>query len=450
MNEIPSSNADSELRRYECRVRSRRDTNKLETLTIEANSLEEVSAKLLAEGYLIVSVEPVTKGGEKTHKSFLESFLRSGPVSESERMATAAAKQEKSKIPALQFLSRVSVRELISFAIQLSALLQGGIPLIKSLQIVQKGTQNTYFKTILENCIKNVSQGLSLSSTISGYPKVFPSVWVNLIQVGEESGKLPDVLKEISHYQEAAQRIKGKVISAFFYPAILILFATCAIGFLLLKIIPQFEGMFVGMNIQLPMITQVVIAVSKVLRHQFLIVLALIIATVTGISFWRKTKQGKFLFDLFRLKAPIMGPLVMQVSIVRFARGLATLIRAGVPILQSLEIAGRLAENVAVEETLRAAREAVRGGRSLGVELESTKLFPVFMTQLVAVGEESGELDRFLDMIANYYEERIDTFLGRLTTLLEPLLLIVVGAIIGVLVISMILPIMELSTGGVH
>ncbi|MBI1977435.1 MAG: type II secretion system F family protein [Candidatus Omnitrophica bacterium] len=428
--------------RYEFCARRRDNPVKAETFIVEAADLEEAVSKAHHQGYLIVWVKPLSEG------SGLFAFLTRRKINyEEEKETGTQTSQKKVKASGFHLFPMVTVRELISFAVQLSALLQAGVPLLRSLQTVQKGTKNAYFRTVLEKCVENVRGGFALSHALREFPKTFPPVWINLVEVGEASGNLPNVLKDVAAYQEAAERVKGKVISAFFYPSVLVVLATCAVTFLMLKIIPQFDFMFTSLNIKLPLVTQIVVAVSKALREQFFFFAFLVVVGIVGILFARESKGGRFFLDLTKIKMPIMGALVLQVSIVRFAHALSTMIRAGVPILRALEIAAKLVQNAAVEQVLAQAREAVQGGRGLGTELEKKSLFPVFMTQLVSVGEESGELDRFLDLIANYYEERIDTFLARLTTLIEPILLVAIGSVIGVVAVAMILPIVEISTG---
>ena len=437
--------------KYRAQVRSRVNPAELQTLTLEGEDREQLIMQLHRDGYLVVSCEAV---GEKRSPlaKMLAVLTKGGPAAAGAagRKAGPFITPLKRRAFGLMVFGHVSAHELIAFAVQLSALLEAGVPLLKSLQIVERGLRNSYFRSVIGNCINNVGQGFALGYALSQYPGTFSSVWVNLVEVGEASGRLPQVLKEIASYQDASQRVKTKVITAFFYPSILILFATGAIGFLLLKIIPKFEEIFKEFGAELPVITKVVIAVSRLLREHFWIWVIVLAAACVGVFFAYRTKQGRAVVDFIRLKTPVMGGLLLQISIVRFARSFATLLQAGVPIIRALEISGRLAQNSVVESVIVEAREAVKTGQSFGAKLESTRFFPVFMTQLVAVGEESGELARFLGVISNYYEEQIDVFLSRLTTMLEPLLLIVVGSVIGVLVISMFLPIVELSTTTIH
>ena len=431
--------------RYRVRIRHRDEPSKLETMTVEANDLEMAISKLHQAGYLVVWAKALSEGGKGFFDllGFRGRKIHFGEGEKAQMTPTTKA------IPSSRFhlFPVVSIRELIAFAIQLSALLQAGVPLIRSLQTVQKGIKNNFFSRILERCIEQVRSGFALSHALSQFPKVFPNVWVNLIEVGEASGNLPDVLHDIATYQEATQRVKTKVISAFFYPSVLLVLATGAVAFLTFKIVPQFDVMFHGLQIKLPLITQFVISISNFVRSYLLLLALLTIAAIIGIFFARGSKRGRLILDLGKIKMPIMGPLTLQVSMVRFARGLSTMIRAGVPILRGLEIAGRLVQNAVVEAAINESRHAVQAGQNLGAELEKRGLFPPFMTQLVSVGEESGELERFLELVASYYEERIDTFLARLTTLIEPILLVTIGSVIGVIAVSMILPIVEISTG---
>ncbi|MBI3999035.1 MAG: type II secretion system F family protein, partial [Candidatus Omnitrophica bacterium] len=424
--------------------RKHANPTKLETIIVEAGDVEGLIQKLHKQDFFLVSSEEIATPGSQV-KFFGKKFKFFKTAQE-----TKVGSHKKGKeTSGVHLFPHVSSRELITFATQLSALLKGGVPLLKSLQIAEQGMQNHYFKLVLKTCIEHVSSGFALSHAIGEFQKVFPSIWGNLVAVGEASGNLPSVLEEIAHYQESSERVKSKVISAFLYPSILILFATVAVTFILLFIIPKFEEMFQGMGAQLPFLTRWVVFASQTIRNHFLIVVLLVFAGVFGIHFARRKREGRFFFDFLSLKLPIMGVLVLQVSIIRFTRGLGTLIRSGVPILQSLEISTRIVQNVVVQETLKETREAVKTGRGLGKELELAGLFPPFMTQLISVGEETGELERFLKLISDYYEERLDTFLSRLSTLLEPILLVCVGSIIGVIVVSMFLPIVELSTGAV-
>jgi len=420
---------------FDCHVRLRDLPDQAKTLTLEAPTKEAAVQKLLAQGYVVIDVQEY--GKKKGGFGFRNIF--SGQFSSSSKGSGGVS---------FSILNHVSTREAIFFAVQLSTLLKAGIPLLKALEIIEKGVVNSFFKQVIRSMRKRISEGGTFSSVLRNYPKVFPWIWVNLVEVGEATGKLPDCLEEIAHYQESAARIQGKVITAFFYPGILTVAVIAAMTFLLVFIVPKFSAIFAAQHMDLPVLTQIVVAISGVLRTQFPWVVGIVIAGAIAFAYTRKVPSIKMFYDRIALKVPLFGPILMQVAVIRFTRSLGTLLHAGVQILQALEIAGRLASNLFIEAGIKRVAQQVRSGQGLGVQLEARKIFPVFMTQLITVGEESGQLDRFLDLLSGYYEDQVDTFLTRLTTLLEPILLVLMGGVIGTVVISMFLPIIDLSTRG--
>ncbi len=415
---------------FKCRVRSRDLPQEEKTIVLVAANKDEVVQRLLTQGYVVLSVEKVASGGERFRNAF--SFQ------------TAFSQKGKG----LSLFRSVSTRELIFFAIQLATLLKAGVPLLRALEIIRKGAANPYLQEILFAVQKKVSGGSTLCVALKDYPNIFPWVWINLVEVGEATGKLPECLEDVAHYQEAASQIKSKVVTAFFYPGILTAAVMGAMAFLLIVIVPKFSVIFKQQHMTLPALTQVVIGFSDIICNQTLSLGIFVAIVIGGFIFVTKSPRLRPSYDLFRLGLPVFGTLLVQVAVVRFSRSLRTLLRSSVPILQALEISGKLVENKFLEGKIKEVATAVKSGQGLGLQLESKKVFPVFMTQLLTVGEESGQLERFLDLIAQYYEESVDTFLARLTTLLEPFLLIFMGAMIGTVVISMFLPIIELSTRG--
>ncbi|MFH0985890.1 MAG: type II secretion system F family protein [Candidatus Omnitrophota bacterium] len=424
----PSKLPDPEVL-FNCSVRLRDAPTQIKVLTLEATTRDAAIQKLLAQGYMVIDVQ---EHGKKRGLG----GLFSNKTSLSEKSGDRA-------VPA--FLEGVSSRETIFLGIQLATLLKSGIPLVRSLDIIQRGLGNKYFQKVLRHVRKRITEGSTLSHALRYYPKVFTWIWVNLVEVGEATGKLPECLEEIAHYQEATARLKSKVITAFFYPGILTVAVVSALSFLLLFIVPKFAAIFVAQKLALPVLTQIVIAASNVLRYHFLWLAGSITATTIVLIYMGRVPSIKMAYDKIALEMPVFGKMSIEVAVTRFSRSMGTLLRAGVQILQALEIAGRLLNNVYLEEGIKRVVTQVRSGQGLGVQLEARKIFPVFMTQLISVGEESGQLDRFLDLLSNFYEEQVDAFLARLTTLLEPLLLVFMGGVIGVIVVSMFLPIVELS-----
>ncbi|MFA7255316.1 MAG: type II secretion system F family protein [Candidatus Omnitrophota bacterium] len=419
-------------RLFDCHVRLRDLPDQAKTLTLEAPTKEAAIQKLLAQNYMVIDV----REHDKKKGAFQDIF------------STASASSAKGPVRSFfSFSGRVTTREAIFFAVQLSTLLKAGIPLLRSLEIIEKGIANPFFRQVLGELRKKISGGGTFSNALRSYPKVFPWIWVNLVEVGEATGKLPDCLEEIAHYQESAARIQQKVITAFFYPGVLTVAVIAALTFLLLFIIPKFSAIFEAQNMTLPLLTRIVIGASDILRLHFFWVAGLVVAAVIAYFYTRKIPSIKMSYDKAALGAPLFGAILMQVAVIRFTRSLGTLLRAGVQILQALEIAGRLVDNLFIEAGIKRVAQQVQSGQGLGVQLEARKIFPVFMTQLIAVGEESGQLDRFLGLLSDYYEDQVDTFLTRLTTLLEPILLVFMGGVIGTIVVSMFLPIFQLTTG---
>lgn len=412
-------------------VRLRDRPAESKTLILEAPTKDAAIQKLLAQGYMVIDVRE-----QRSKKINIQNIL-SGWFSSSDK---------KSGETSFSFLYRVTTRELIFFSVQLSTLLKAGIPLLRALEIIARGITNSFFCQLIGKLHKKVAEGGTFSNALRSYPRVFPWIWVNLVEVGEATGRLPDCLEEIAHYQESAARIRGKVITAFFYPGILTAVVIGALTFLLIYIVPKFSAIFTAQKMSLPILTQMVVAVSDALRLHFLWLAGFVMAAGITLLYTSRIPSVKMWYDTIVLKAPLFGSILIQVAVIRFTRSLGTLLRSGVPILQSLEIAGRLAENMFIETGIQRAAQQVQSGQGLGLQLEARKIFPVFVTQLIAVGEESGQLDRFLELLFKYYEEQVDTILARLTTLLEPFLLVFMGGVVGTIVISMFLPIIELSS----
>ncbi len=419
-----------EIRKFECRVRSRGNPQDIEVIHIEAADKEEAVSRLQRDGNLVVSVrEP--NASNRAVKHSIQKILF-----ESKRQTGGS------------LFNSVTTRELIFFAVQLSTLLKAGIALVRALEILQKGTANPYFSSAIKQMAQFVSEGHSLAEAIKKYPKIFPWLWMTLVDVGEMSGTLPDVLEEVGQYQEASERVKSKVISALFYPAVLFFIAGGAVLFLMMVIIPKFKAIFESQHLTLPVITQIVLTISLILKNYFLIVAGLVIMSIFIFRAYAKSPLGKVATARSMLKMPVFGNMLMQVSVVRFCRGLSTLLKAGIPLLKGLETASVLTGNAYIQKQVDQARESVSQGHGLGVQLEIRKAFPVFMTQLVSVGEETGEIAPFLKLLADYYEEQVSQLLARLSTLIEPIMLVFMAVIIGGIVISIFLPIVQLSTGG--
>jgi type IV pilus assembly protein PilC len=341
--------------------------------------------------------------------------------------------------------TRITSHDLVLFCQQLSTLLGAGVPILQSLRIIAKQVSSLRLNKILSEVILDMEKGLSLHESLAKYPKVFSELWVNLVESGEASGQLAEVLKRLSDYLERNAQFKRKIISSLTYPAILMLVGIFALLFLTIKIIPTFANLFEGFNIKLPLITRVLIFVSSLIRKYFifgflgLFVLAFFFRQILRTKKGRKRWEA-FLFN-FRLTSGFFRALIVE----RFTSSMATLLESGVPILYALEISEHSIANLVVAEIIRQVKEEVRAGKSLSLPLERSGFFEPMVIQMIAVGEEIGDLPNMLKRINSFYQEYVDNFLARFTSLFEPVMLVVLGAIVGLMVIGVFLPLFQIT-----
>ena len=418
------------------------DSKKVEQFFRESDRVEDLIRELQAEGYLILSIQDTA-----TQKKGFFSFRKK----KTQDPALAGVPAKKSFLSFnMTMFDKVSGSDLLSFFVQMVALLKAGVPILRSLTIIEQGLTKGMLKKILISVKGKISQGFSLSTAMAEYPKVFPYFWLGLIEAGETSGNLPDVLEEIRQYQESSQKFKSKLISAMVYPAILICFSVGALTIFMIKIIPTFETVFKSMlhGQKLPAVTQFVLDLSRFLQKDIIWILLTIGGIIAGLIYMSSRRHTKRILDQAKLRFPVWGGFLMDIAIVRFSRGLATMVKSGTPIIRSLEISSRLIGNVVIEDKIELAKEDVKKGNTVATALEKYKTFPIFVTQLISVGEESGSLEQFLTVVANFFEERVNAFIARLSSVIEPVIILFMGIVVGTLVISMFLPLIEISTGG--
>jgi len=357
------------------------------------------------------------------------------------------ASQVKTKNKASRkYHRRVKPSDLIMFSRELATLLEAGVTLIKSLDILCKQIESQTLLRTVEQIKKDVEGGYTFQNALKKHDKIFSSFWINLVETGEASGHLPSSLDQVAVYLEESAALKRKIVSALVYPIILVVVATGAIAIFLLKIIPIFSEIFKGFNVELPVLTQIVISISNLVRKYFLIVVGVSTALFFSIKKYISTEKGRWQFDQFILKVPVIGQLSQEIATERFASGLGTLIKSGVPILHALEITEKTAGNKVMEKALREVRIAVKEGKGMAHMMQDSSLFSPLVVQMVSVGEEIGELGKMLERISVFYKERVDTFISRLTTMFEPIVLVFMGIVVGVLVVAMFMPIFSISS----
>jgi type IV pilus assembly protein PilC len=380
-------------------------------------------------------------GGERVASSIKE--VRAVLQKEQITASSVTAKRGGFSIPFLK-REKVKLKELAIYSRQLSVLIDAELPLMQSLTILAEQTKNKYFKRVITTIREDVEAGSTLNQAKRKFPKVFDDLYCNLIASGEQSGSLDIMLRRLSEYIEKTVRLRAKVKQAMVYPVAILIFSVVVAIFLLWKVIPIFASIFIELGAELPMLTAVVIGLSHFVQKFIILIVLGIIGVVVGFRYFRKTEQGRWATDRWILKMPLFGPLLRKVAISRITRTLSTLVAGGVPMLEALRITSSTAGNVILESAVMHARQDVAEGKSLTDAFKATGQFPFMLTQMVSVGEATGTLDEMLSKLADFFDEEVDASVSTLLSVMEPVLMIFVGGLVGSLVISMYLPIFSL------
>ena len=341
---------------------------------------------------------------------------------------------------------RVKEKDVVVFCRIFSTMINAGLPLIQCLDLLAQQEQNKAFSKIIRSVKEDIEGGTSLTDALKKYPKVFDDLFVNLIAAGEAGGILDVILGRLSNYLEKALKLKSKVKSAMTYPIAVLVISIGVVALLLLKVIPVFQKMFEGMGGQLPGPTMMLITASEFAQSYWWLILAVIIVLVIAFNRFYKTSKGRWIVDSATLKAPVFGPLLKKVAVAKFSRTMATMMSSGVPILEGLNIVSKTAGNVVVEDALLKTRQSISEGRSIAEPLSETGIFPAMVVQMIAVGEATGALDSMLNKIADFYDDEVDAAVDAMMALLEPVMMVFLGGIVGGMIIAMYLPIFKLAS----
>ncbi len=343
------------------------------------------------------------------------------------------------------FGGKVDSKELAVFTRQFSVMIDAGLPLVQCLEILAGQQENKVFQKVLTGTRASVEGGSTLSSAMRSYDKVFDPLYVNLVEAGETGGILDTILQRLSTYIEKNVKLKRAVKSALVYPVAVLGVAAAVITLLLWKVVPIFATLFVGLGVALPLPTRIVIGLSNFIGSIFgLMILVGFIAVLVGLKVWYGTPGGRMAIDRTLLKLPLVGILLRKIAVARFTRTLGTLISSGVPILEGLEITAKTAGNALIEKSLMDVRKGLEAGRNLADPLKDTNVFPGMVTQMIGVGEQTGAMDAMLQKIADFYEDEVDAAVKDLLAALEPMMIVVLGVVVGGIVISMYLPLFSL------
>lgn len=340
---------------------------------------------------------------------------------------------------------KVKLDEVVIFSRQLATMVDSGIPLVQAMDILYDQIERPNFKRIVAAIRDDIEIGSSLSDAFLKHPATFSALYVNMVKAGESSGALDDILDRLASYLEKASSLQRKVKSSLVYPAVVIIMATLITLVMLLKVIPTFKGIFDMLGGSLPLPTRILIGISDTLRSMFLYLVGIFAVIVFIFRRYVKTPRGKAAFDKAALKFPIFGPLLRKVAVAKFTRTLATLVKSGVPILISLEIVGKTAGNAVIEKALEEVRASIKEGENIADPLAKSGVFPPMVVRMIRVGEQTGELEKMLGKIADFYDDQVDAAVSGMTSLIEPLIIAFLGVVIGGIVIAMFLPVFKLT-----
>ncbi|MCS7064587.1 MAG: type II secretion system F family protein [Methylacidiphilales bacterium] len=391
---------------------------------IEAASEADASSQIRQQGYFPTRLIPArtsTKEGVGVKKSF--SFFLGG--------------------------TKVKTKVLTTFTRQLATLIEAGLPLVRGMEALIQQERNRALHQALVSMKENVESGSTFSEALAQHPKIFSKLFVNMVRAGEVGGVLEVVLKRLAEFQEKAERIRGKILSATVYPVVVLAIAALIVGVLMVFVVPKFQQIFNEIlgGKELPWLTQMVINVSHFIQSHVLVLVGGIILVVLIVKYLNSNPKTSAVLDAWRLKLPIVGPIVQKTSIARFTRTLGTLVSSGVPILQALNITKDTVGNHVVAQAIVKVHDSVKEGESVVVPLESSGLFPAMVISMVRVGEETGRLPEMLIKVADVYEEEVDNAVSGLTSLLEPLMIVFLAVVVGIIVIALFMPLIGIIEG---
>lgn len=378
---------------------------------VEAETLQSVTDQLRQRGLIVLNV------GEKKQSKEIE----------------------------LPWTGRIKSADLTIMTRQLSTMVSSGMSILRALNVLERQTENEKLKKILATVRRNVESGVPLSDALERHPEVFNPLYVSMVRAGETGGVLESSLHRVADQLEKDDALRRQIKSAMVYPTVIVTFAAIVLLALITFLVPVFEGIFEQFDGELPMITRFTVGLSDVITGRWYLILAGTIAAVWGFRRWKSSENGRRQWQRFCLRIPMkIGDIVQKVALARWSRTLSALLAAGVPLLQALEITGKTAGNVVVEDAMDDIRASVRSGGSISAPMKTATIFPPMVTHMVGVGEETGALDTMLSKIADFYEDQVAAAVKSLTSILEPVMLVVVGGIVGFVVIAMYLPMFKL------
>jgi type IV pilus assembly protein PilC len=415
--------------------------------TVEVASQNEAIGRVKEMGLFPTKIVEAEKAQEKKPAA---KGTRFKPATGGKKKGGALNINLNIQIPGLT--GKVKPKVLTAFTRQLATLVDAGLPLLRGLRVLEKQERNGTLRRIIGDLALAIEGGSTFSEALAQHPKVFNRLFVNMVKAGELGGVLEVVLKRLAEFSEKAQKIKGKVKAALFYPVAVLIVAVGILTLLMVMVVPKFKEVFAGMGVELPGFTKLVLAISDAIRLHFLTTLGMVAVVVVLFLLAIRTKVGRYIWDKVILKMPVIGPVVNRVAIARITRTLGTLVSSGVPILQALMIVKETAGNIIISNAIGSVHESVKEGETITAPMEACGVFPPMVVSMVDVGEQTGALPEMLLKVSDNYDEEVDNAVASMTSLLEPIMIVFLAVVVGSIVIAMFLPLIaminNLSGGG--
>jgi general secretion pathway protein F len=397
-------------------------------------------------GIQITSGKPVKGYRDADNAKSLRAVLRKDGVllTEANEEAERGTKGAN-KLNLFAFLQRPSTADVAVMTRQLATLVRAGVPLVESVAALTEQVEKEELKRTLTSVRESLNEGTAFAKSLESHPRIFPALYINMVAAGEASGTLEAVLERLADFMEGQARLKGKVTAALAYPVLMMFIGFIMVGVLMVAVVPKVTSIFDNLGHALPWYTRLLITVSNVVSGYWWLIIGVTVASVAIFRRWRATPEGKLKWDTFRLVVPIFGRLQLLVSVARFARTLSTLLSSGVQLLQAMEIGRHVLENSRLEAVISEAIGSIRGGESIAEPLKRARVFPPMVTHMIAVGEKTGQLEAMLENVSRAYEADVETRVVALTSLLEPLMIVALGGVVGFIAMAILMPLIQMN-----
>jgi general secretion pathway protein F len=369
-----------------------------------------------------------------------EGILLTQATEESARVA-----RDKKNVDLFAVFKRPSASDVAVMTRQLATLVRAGVPLVESIQALTEQVENEQLVRILTSVRESLNEGTSFAKSLEAHPRIFQPLYVNMVAAGEASGTLEAVLERLADFMEGQARLRGKVAGALAYPLLMAVIGTALVGFLMVAVVPKVTSVFDSLGQALPWYTALLIIVSNVVAGYWWLIIGGLVLGIYLFRRWKRTPAGKMRWDTFRLKAPLFGRLTLLVAVARFARTLSTLLSSGVQLLPAMEIGRHVLENAKLETVIGDAIGSIRGGESIAEPLKRSKAFPPMVTHMIAVGEKTGQLEAMLENVSRSYEADVETRVTALTSLLEPIMIVLLGGMVGFIAMAILMPLIQMN-----